>query len=845
MKRSSKDDDALIKAHLQEIRGASRASLKHTKAGNEILAADPDQRASIAMRVLELWPDSGHSTSHIASELLRTGGKDWSSARLAGVIGAAAVVNREHPAFGGYSWFPFKPLISAVEKSVEHEPLSKELRMALEKWKAALSPRALTPAEERELGEAETIALVETPEDAVAMIQNPPRPWSEISDAFATIERLNRIRTPLAEERKLIERLSGLLSGQVHIDTSDAVGTLVASDLAKGGRAAGVAWEAILSHARSLSSTTPSTKWLATAADLVAKIKPDKFGACAADWLNEAGKPGSTRITVNHVTDATLLNDGSVELLKGLAWTIVAVKRVDLAPALGNLAEACFKKIPNKGPRNVKVANAATAALAALADPGAASQLTRLRLRVKHQSSRGTVDKALAEAGNRTGLSPDDLAEISVPTFKLNAYGVRRTEIGEYIAELRAANSSEVTLLWFSEGKVCASVPAKVRTGHAEELKRLKREAKDASTMLAAQTLRLERSYISERKWPMQAWRERIFDHPLVGTVARRLIWQFDDALAIFHDGELVNVKNHPISPKESAVVSLWHPLHSAPPQVLAWRDWLAQNEITQPFKQAHREIYVLTDAERRTGDYSNRFAAHILRQHQLAALCQSRGWDYRLQGDFDSHSVPTLNLPAQNLTAEFWVEAIEHGVSAQGIFLHVTSDQVRFHRPLEQMPPVAFSEVMRDVDLFVGVAGVANDPTWQDGGPGGRHRAYWEHWSFGELSESARVRKSVLEQLMPKLKIASQCSLDEKYLVIRGALRTYKIHLGSGNILMEPNNQYLCIVPDQAAASKASGKVFLPFEGDRTLSIILSKAFLLAEDSKIKDQTILRQIQR
>ena len=42
---------------------------------------------------------------------------------------------------------------------------------------------------------------------------------------------------------------------------------------------------------------------------------------------------------------------------------------------------------------------------------------------------------------------------------------------------------------------------------------------------------------------------------------------------------------------------------------------------------------------------------------------------------------------------------------------------------------------------------------------------------------------------------------------------------------------------------AKAVEKVFLPFEGDSTLSVILSKAFLLAEDQKVKDPTILRQI--
>ena len=40
-----------------------------------------------------------------------------------------------------------------------------------------------------------------------------------------------------------------------------------------------------------------------------------------------------------------------------------------------------------------------------------------------------------------------------------------------------------------------------------------------------------------------------------------------------------------------------------------------------------------------------------------------------------------------------------------------------------------------------------------------------------------------------------------------------------------------------------ASGELHLPFEGDSTLSIIISKALLLADDAKIKDPTITRQI--
>ena len=94
----------------------------------------------------------------------------------------------------------------------------------------------------------------------------------------------------------------------------------------------------------------------------------------------------------------------------------------------------------------------------------------------------------------------------------------------------------------------------------------------------------------------------------------------------------------------------------------------------------------------------------------------------------------------------------------------------------------------------------------------------------------------------MPRLKIAERCTFSDRFLIVRGDKRTYKIHLGSGNILMEPNDAYLCIVPGQSV-HKGANDVFLPFEGDRTLSIILSKAFLLAEDTKIKDATILSQI--
>jgi hypothetical protein len=160
---------------------------------------------------------------------------------------------------------------------------------------------------------------------------------------------------------------------------------------------------------------------------------------------------------------------------------------------------------------------------------------------------------------------------------------------------------------------------------------------------------------------------------------------------------------------------------------------------------------------------------------------------------------------------------------------------------PLEDVPAGVFSETMRDVDLFVSVSSIAGDPNWLDHGAE-RFNAYWHETSFGELGETAETRREVLAHMLPRLKIADRCELTDKFVVVRGNRRSYKIHLGSANVLMEPNDEYLCIVPERGRGAR---NLYLPFEEDSRLSVILSKAFMLADDERIEDPTITRQISR
>lgn len=641
-------------------------------------------------------------------------------------------------------------------------------------------------------------------------------------------------------------------------------------------------WAEFFKHALTATSPRPSDKWLKRAKSLVEAIGSNPFRDAISRWLPLVGRGQSTAKLGSYAGDtrggSDTMQAENANCLRGLLWTIPLLPNPnDLARAISAIALSAYKKVPGVGPRAVKVGNAAVFALSQLASEEAVGQLAMLKVRVKFGTAQKEIEKAFDSASAALGLPRDQIEELGVPSYGMEDVGRRVDFIGSYRAEIEVTGS-DASLKWFdANGKALKSVPAKVKSEFKEELKDLQQSLKDIHSMLPAQRDRIDGMFLLEKSWPIAVWQERYHDHPLVGTIARRLIWCLDGTAALFIDGAATDVIGNPIEHGKTAEITLWHPVGRAVEETVAWRRRLETLEITQPFKQAYREVYLLTDAERRTRTYSNRFAAHIIRQHQFNALCAARGWKNRLRLMVDDTYAPPGKELASGIRAEFWVEGIgqDYGTDTNesGVYLRLSTDQVRFYRseaagnyahaagggyasgatgpgddgineplPLEAIPALVFSEIMRDVDLFVGVASVGNDPTWQDGGPEGRFREYWNNYSFGELSGTAATRKQALERLVPRLKIASRCTFSDRFLVVRGELRTYKIHFGSGNILMEPNDQYLCIVPDARARSNPDD-LYLPFEGDATLSIIISKAILLAEDRKIKDPSITRQI--
>ena len=804
---------AALPTHLQEPVGeyvrSSRAQAVHmfaqtpalteSDAGKALLDLAMADKAMLAVQTYVAWTSEkyggrdGAALRRIVSDLLRAK-VDIDSEQAVMLVKAAI-----HEGFAYASYSPNQAIANVLKRHVETQGASPALREML----SGLRNRMVHSAADRSSEGRKLLANVEAliahgnrPPGGEPRFDAKPDSWGKAATA--------KLGTLPSDVRSTVTALLELA--------------------AKGG-----------------DNAKPAKGWVKSAEQALNACERDRMCERLLDVI-ECYEPGLTLALENQNT------------LRALIW-LAAMASPDIA---GRRLEAYAKRCLTFSPQHfaylsLVLGNAAIHAFSLMPGTTGVGSLSRLRRHLKRPGEIKTVDKALAALATARGMSSGELEEIGLPSYGFASDGTLDVVIGPATTKLVIAENGTLEAAWHdASGKVLSGPPAGVKDGHAEELKALKEQIKEVGETLKAQRLRLERFYLGDRTWPLDEWRERYLDEPLVSVFARRLIWSFEiqgrwiaglpDANGVFDaTGAKLDLDAAQVR------VKLWHPMQAETGVVRAWRQRLVKLGVTQPFKQAHREIYVLTDAERGASIYSSRFAGHVVEQRRFRALCQARGWACPAFGGWDpGNGRPLKRVPERKLQVEFWVEPIETAMNQENFqFDYLSTDQVRFVNAdgepiaLEDVDPVLFSELMRDGDLFVGVAGIGADPTWGDRGDD-RFGDYWTKAAFGDLTESGKTRHAALKDLLPGLSIASRCRLEDRYLIVEGKIRTYRIHLGSGNIQMEPNNQYLCIVRDRAAGSK---NVRLPFEGDDLLAIVLSKAFMLADDDKIKDASINSQI--
>lgn len=540
---------------------------------------------------------------------------------------------------------------------------------------------------------------------------------------------------------------------------------------------------------------------------------------------------------------------------KGLAWTLRGAPIEQSGEALERAAVACFSTGFLRGTCTALVGSACVAGLSAGTDHRAIAHLARVRDRSRIKPGRAAAERGLAAIAGTLGVTCDELEDIAAPRFGLDAQGTREDACGVGSLVLRVSDDGAVSMVYRDQRrKERRTVPAAARAAAPEVVARMKADAKLIRGFLASSARRLERGMRQERSWIARDWRERLMGHPLLRVAVSGLIWSAREVdglserrlLVIGGQGFDRAGAVSPL-PEGDARMRVWHPAESAPEEIESWRR-LVEVTLTQPFRQAHRELYRPDRSDGTDPRRSKRFADHVVRQGVFSGLCKSREWSMALFVG-SSGSSPEWRAGKGQVSARLGVQPIGTATDVNGGFSHLMTGAVVFtdgppdsgrELRLDEVPLRTFSEIMRDVDLLVSVAGISRDSSALGAA------AIGEPFEWTRLASTAPrtvllQRVDLVGRLVERGAMGPHVEMDRHAILVRGALATYQIDIGSGRVVVRENGKWFEVADSDIAPEFQPPR--LPYADDERLTRILRTAMMLAQDIRLQNHEWLRLI--
>jgi hypothetical protein len=312
--------------------------------------------------------------------------------------------------------------------------------------------------------------------------------------------------------------------------------------------------------------------------------------------------------------------------------------------------------------------------------------------------------------------------------------------------------------------------------------------------------------------------------NPAARSLLARLVLTVDGSADLWGNGDV------PSRVADAKEVRVAHPvgLHLLG-SLETWQQRVAEEHASQPFKQVFREMYLVGDGELDSQE-CRRFAGHRLAARRAYALLRSRG--YAVSGGTASR-----DWPGHGLTAHLrWAGPQEDagwalgqpgdGGVVTGGAVWFTDQQGRV-AALKAVPPTIFSESLRDADLLVSRA------------------------AAGELGftseETRRLRGALVRYLVRALGLTCvYVGEDCLHVLVEGKRATYRLHLGSGSVVLETNRRSLDLAALGSAFHAGGPEAELPPYGegvDAATARIIGLVVTLSQDDRISDPGFVRQI--
>lgn len=606
---------------------------------------------------------------------------------------------------------------------------------------------------------------------------------NKISEPIAT--KIDEIASELfnwhtKSHRIIADRLLFIIGKQRPLDREDVWANAAIADIAEMDTKHSAAWKEILAHSLRASGTKPSKSWLDKAHKRLEAVEPEKFKGYVKGWFELTKVPTIRKPTEEQIKLLEFLKNTSAadfkqtfmevfehnynlylpfdhdkmlpeevkqesikrlnirdirlrfternsNILKGLAWFCVLIADEDIIKSLRELAIQCYTTIPEIGPLSAGVGNACIYVFTESSSTAALAALQKLEHKIKNANLQKVLHKAYDAVSAKLGVGREELEELGMEEFGFGDNNLCERNIDKHTAAISINPDGKTAMMWSSNGsKLRKAMPAELKDfEYEQQVKDVKKTAKDIAQAFTIGRIRLEKMLLSQREMEPAKWKKHYLEQELIRLMARNLIWECVEnqkvTSFIWQNGSPVDANGRETTVNENCRIRLWHPLSSKAEMIKKWQEHIERNKIEQPFKQAFREIYVAIRTERES-DASTRFSEYTLKQAQFSRLCKDRGWRFAqhlVYCDSDSpYLTPTLEIETSKIRVEFQVEpdCESEKMESVGFWTYLISGDIVFKNfegavlKIENVPPIIFSEVMRDIDLFVSVAGTVKN---------------------------------------------------------------------------------------------------------------------------------------
>lgn len=347
-----------------------------------------------------------------------------------------------------------------------------------------------------------------------------------------------------------------------------------------------------------------------TAAKLAADLEPADLQvlACSVfDWWMEENAPSKQKWVLAFSA-----------VFGGTAMTVKLRHAINEWPQAARGAIACE----------------AVNALVLSPDPAALMIVDGISRKFKFRQIKNAAAQALTNAAHELGIEPEELADRIVPDLGFSANGNRVFDYGprQFCVSLTPTLELEIKN---DSGKVVKAMPAPGKTDDAAkaamaygEFKEMKKQIR---ATVSAQKERLEMALSSLRCWDKTSWEALFVKNPIMHQFAISLIWgiyeknKLTDTFRYMEDGSFNTVDEEEYELPKYGKIGLVHPIELEEESLKAWKQQLADYEITQSIQQLDRPIYRLEEDPQQKR--MKRFGGKMLTTLALYGKLQKFGW--------------------------------------------------------------------------------------------------------------------------------------------------------------------------------------------------------------------------